>query len=120
MPLVFETSTTPSIVDSSALLPFISSPLLPNSSDALQSPICPLGSTATKLVRTFETGREASPVTLSDAAGERPREGGEVDSSFCSNLARKEATPLGETANMTEASGTVSKCNTRDGRCEVR
>lgn len=37
-----------------------------------------------------------SPVTLNGAAGERPREGGEVDSSFCSNFARKEATPLGE------------------------
>ena len=49
-----------------------------------------------KLVRTFEIGREASPVTVNDPTGERPREGGEMDSSFCSNLARKEATPLGE------------------------
>ena len=49
-----------------------------------------------KLVRTFEMGREASPVTLNDVAGERPREGGEVDSSFCSNFARKEAIPLGD------------------------
>ncbi len=37
-----------------------------------------------------------SPVTLNAAAGERPREGGEVDSSLVSNFARKEATPLGD------------------------
>ena len=46
---------------------------------------------------------------------DRPREGGEVDSSLCSNLARKEATPLGEIpgdvpTDMTEASRNVSKC----------
>ena len=49
-----------------------------------------------KLVRTFEIGRELSPVALNGPAGERPREGGEVDSPFCSNLTRKEAKPLGE------------------------
>lgn len=94
MPLVFDLSAPAELTPS---------PLLPNSSDALGSPICPLGSTATKLVRTVEIGRETSPVTLNDEAGERPREGGEVDSSFCSNFARKEATPLGEMpADMTE------------------
>ena len=61
-----------------------------------------------------------SPVTLNEAAGERPRDGGEVDSSFCSNLARKEATPLGETADMTEASSLVSKCNAHKCGCGVR
>ena len=63
-----------------------------------------------------------SPVTLNGAAGERPREGGEVDSSLCSNFARKEATPLGEIpADMTEASS-VSKCrgSNRVRDCGVR
>ena len=110
MPLVFGFSIPPFIEDSSAPSPFITPPLLATSSDALKSPICLLGSTAINVVRTLEMGREASPATLNDAAGERPREGGEVDSSFCSNLARKEAKPLGD-ADMTEASRTVSKCS---------
>ena len=92
MPLILDSSTAPLVVCSSAPSPFTATPL-PNSSEVLESPICPLSSTETKLVRTFEIGRESSPVTLNDAAGERPREGGEVDSSFCSNFARKEAKP---------------------------
>ena len=123
MPLVFGFSTGPfivDIVDSPAPSPFATSPPKRNFSDALESPICPLGSTATKQVRTFEMGREMSPATLNEAAGERPREGGEVDSSFCSNFARKEATPLGETADMTEASSTVSNCNAHESGCGVR
>ena len=38
-----------------------------------------------------------------------------VDSSFCSNFARKEATPLGEipAVDMTETSDTISKCSTQ-------
>lgn len=44
-------------------------------------------------------GRELSLFTL--PAGERPREGGDVDSPFCSNLARKEATSLGNRPDMT-------------------
>ena len=118
MPLVFDPSTAPSTVEPPVPSLFTSCPLLPDSSDALKSPIWPIGSTAKKLVRTFEIGREASLVTLNDVAGERPREGGEVDSSFCSNFARKEATPLGDIpgdvpADMTEATSTVSKCNAR-------
>ena len=61
--------------------------------------MCPLGSTATKLVRTFDKGLELLLVTL--PAGDRPREGGEVSSPCCSNLARREATPLGEREDMT-------------------
>lgn len=44
-------------------------------------------------------GRELSLFTL--PVGDRPREGGDVDSPFCSNLARKEATPLGDRPDMT-------------------
>ena len=61
--------------------------------------MCPLGSTATKLVRTVDRGLELLLVTL--PAGDRPREGGEVSSLCCSNLARREATPLGEREDMT-------------------
>ena len=61
--------------------------------------MCPLGSTATKLVRTFDRGLEVLLVTL--PAGDRPREGGKVSSPCCSNLARREAKPLGEREDMT-------------------
>lgn len=50
-------------------------------------------------MRTFDIGRELSLLTL--PAGDRPREGGDVDSPLCSNLARKEATPLGDRPDMT-------------------
>lgn len=47
-----------------------------------------------------------------------------MDSSFCSNFARKEATPLGPLgempADMTEASSTVSKCNAGNCGCGVQ
>lgn len=93
MPLALDPSTAPLVVCSSAPSPFTATPLSPDSSIVLESPMCPLSSTDTKLVRTFDIGRESSLVTLNDAAGERPREGGEVDSSFSSNFARKEAKP---------------------------
>lgn len=118
MPLVLDSSTAPLVVCSSAPSPFTATPFSPNSSDVLESPICPLCSTEIKLVRTFEIGRESSPVTLNDAAGERPREGGEVDPSFCSNFARKEAKPEFP-ADMTRTSSTVSKCDARRRDCRI-
>ena len=53
------------------------------------SPSCPLGSTVTKLVRTFDRGLE-----VSEQVGERPRDGGEVELVFPSNIARRLRTPL--------------------------
>ena len=67
--------------------------------DEISEAMYPLGSTATKLVRTFDKGRELLLVTL--PVGERPREGGEVSSPFCSNRARREATALGDGEDMT-------------------
>lgn len=81
-------------LESSAPSPVIISPLLPTGLTPNVSAICPLLSTATKLVRTLDSGRELSLVTL--PAGDRPREGGEVESWLGSNLARREATPLGD------------------------
>lgn len=70
--------------------------------------IWPLGSTATKLVRTLLMGLEVSLATL--PAGDLPREGGGVLSEeFDSNRARREATPLGDRpCDMTSASRGVS------------
>ena len=70
-----------------------------NPFDPISEAMYPLCSTATKLVRTLDKGRELLLVTL--PAGDRPREGGGVSSPFCSNLARREATPLGEREDMT-------------------
>lgn len=60
--------------------------------------ICPLRSTATKLVRTFDNGRE--PV-LSDPAGDRPREGGETRWLFSSNFPSRSRTLLADRPDMT-------------------
>lgn len=84
----------------STLSPARGSLLFSASFKAKSEAILPLGSTATKLVLTLERGLELSLVTLS--AGDLPREGGDVFSPFCSNLARKEATPvLGDLLDMT-------------------
>jgi len=73
-------------------------------------PICPLRSTVTKLVRTFESGRGDVPVLVppkflaaassttknyspTDPAGERPLSGGLDAVSLFSNIARKLRTP---------------------------
>ena len=67
----------------------------------VSSPICPsgvslrgvllMGSTDTKLVRTFDSGRLVSP--LLRAAGDRPRTSGEAGWLLLSNIARKLRTP---------------------------
>ena len=85
--------------DISALSPATASLTPSNPLTLISEAICPLGSTATKLVRTFDSGLELLLVTL--PVGDRPREGGEVSSPCCSNLARSEATPLGERNDMT-------------------
>ena len=85
--------------DISALSSVTASLTPSNPFDPISEAMYPLGSTATKLVRTLDKGRELLLVTL--PAGDRPREGGEVSSPFCSNLARREATPLGEREDMT-------------------
>lgn len=81
-------------------------------------PILQLGSTATKLVLTLERGLELSLVTL--PARDRPREGGDVFSLFCSNLARREATPvLGDRPDMTiQRRSDVSKVPSLEGVSE--
>ena len=104
-PFVFGLSTVPpskSVVVGFEFPPFssVTASLTPsNPFDLISEPMYPLGSTATKLVRTLDKGRELLLVTL--PAGDRPREGGEVSSPFCSNLARREATPLGDREDMT-------------------
>ena len=55
-PLVFGFPSSPFVIKSPAPSPFITCPLLPNSSGPSRSPICPLGSTEMKLVRTLEIG----------------------------------------------------------------
>lgn len=55
-----------------------------------------LRSTATKLARTLDSGRAADE--WSDPAGERPRDGGDVDmllTLLFSNFARRPRTPVG-------------------------
>ena len=57
-------------------------------------PKLPLFSTVTKLVRTFEIGRELLLRTLSEpAAGDRPLDGGDVCSFLASNIASMLRTP---------------------------
>ena len=70
----------------------------------------PLGSTATKFVRTLLIGRDVSSAIL--PAGDRPRDGGDVLVScwFCSNLARKEAKPLGEGDMTVERANQLGSC----------
>lgn len=103
LPFVFGFSIAPPFATgsaSSAPSPARASLLFPTSFKPNSAAILPLGSTATKLVLTFERGLELSLVTL--PAGDRPREGGDVFSPFCSNLARREATPvLGDRPDIT-------------------
>ena len=46
----------------------------------LKGAFCPIRSTETKLVRTLERGRESTAVRFSEPTGDRPREGGDVES----------------------------------------